>query len=152
MNNGADKIGDAFADSLIEVIMGTSGFFFEVLSSESDSDFDGTIGLMRLEGEKSGMLFVSAEKTDMKVLCSFMAGVAQDEVTEDDIRDAMCEIVNMTAGGAKLRLGGGDYIFSLSPPFAISGENMSVSAKKRTRVISRTVGDVDMSVKLKIIY
>ena len=150
--SSADELGPVFADVLAEVISTMSGFSFSVLSSERDADFNEMIGLMNLNGEKSGMLFVSAGEEDIRVLCSFMTGLPQNEVTKDDLDDALCELVNMTAGNAKLRLSGTDYTFNLSPPFIISGKNMSIITKKRTRVVSRVLGNDDISVKLKVVY
>jgi CheY-specific phosphatase CheX len=60
----------------------------------------------------------------------------------------------MTAGSVKLRINDEDYIFGITPPFIISGENISISTKKRVRVISSILSDAagDISVKLKIVY
>ena len=150
--SSADELGPVFADVLTEVVSTMSGFSLNVLSSERDAGFDERIGMMNLNGEKSGMLFISAGEADMRILCSFIIGVPKDEVTKDDIDDALCELVNMTAGNAKLRLSGTDYTFNLSPPFIISGKNMSIVTKKRTSVVSRVLGDGEISVKLKVVY
>lgn len=150
--SSADELGSVFADVTAEVVSTISGISLDVLSSESDDDFDEMIGLMNLNGKKSGMLFISAKEADIRVLCSFMMGVPKDEVTKDDVHDALCELVNMTAGNAKLRLSGTDYIFNLSSPFVISGKDMSIITKKRTCVVSQTLGNDAISVKIKVVY
>ena len=147
-----DELGDLFADVLAEVVSTMTGFSLDVLSSERNADFDEMIGLMNLNGKESVTLFISAEEDKMRVLCSFMIGVAIENVTKDDIYDALCELVNMTAGNAKLRLGGTDYMFKLSPPFAISGKNMSITTLKKVHVVSRVLGCAEISVKLKLVY
>ena len=149
-----DKTGAVFADALAEIIATVSGFTLEIYEPESDNKFDEMIGVMSLNSKKRGMLFISAGESSMRILCSFMTGVSIDEVTVDDMQDALCELVNMTAGNVKLRITDEDYMFTLMPPFIISGENMSLGTKKRVRVISSILSDIpgDISVKLKIVY
>jgi len=150
--SSVDELGSIFADSLLEVISKISGFSLEVLSSERDAEFSGMVGVMALNSQKRGMIFISAGEYNMRVLCSFMTGVPKNEVTKDDIEDALCELVNMTAGNAKLRINDENYAFTLTPPFVINGENMSIITKKRVHVVSRILGDGEIFVKLKIVY
>jgi CheY-specific phosphatase CheX len=58
----------------------------------------------------------------------------------------------MGAGSAKLRITDPSYQFALSTPFAITGENMTLCAKKRVNVISRVLGNGELSVKIKLVY
>ena len=152
------ELGTVFADALTEVISKVSGFMFEDMRPETDeldedAHFDGMIGIMSLNANnKNIMIFLSAEEKTMKVICSYMSGVTQDEITKDDMDDALCELVNMTAGNVKLRIGGTDYIFTLSVPFAVNGGNMSIITKKRVNIFSRVLGNGEISVRLKIVY
>ena len=146
------KLGFVFTDVLLEVISTSAGCSFEVLSQETDYDFETVTGVMNLNGEKGVMLFVTANEPDMRELCSCMTGVSKDDVTAADIEDALCEIVNMAAGGAKLRLSDTDYSFMISQPFIIRGDNITVLTKKRTHIISRTLGNGEISIKLKLIF
>jgi len=147
-----DKFELIFSDVLTEIISTISGFSFEVISGEDDKSFEDMIGVMSLNGKSNIMLFISAKETDMRILCSYMTGIPQDEVTKNDTEDALCELVNMAAGSAKLRLGGSDYVYTLSPPFAVKGENMSIVAKNKARVISKVLGNGEISVKLKLVH
>jgi CheY-specific phosphatase CheX len=146
------QLGRVFADSLLEVVSVTAGFYYEVLSEERDNEFSELTGVMHLRGKKMGMLFVSANEDAMKILCSCMMGVSQNEVTREDIEDALCEVMNMTAGNAKLRLGNSEYVYELTSPVLLRGESMSVATKRRTHFISRTIGNSEMSIKIKVIY
>ena len=148
----AEQLGFVFADALAEIVSTTSGFSLDVSSPEDSAGFYEMIGIMSLGGKNHGMLFISAEESAMRVLCSFMTGVSEDEVTKDDIDDALCELVNMTAGSAKLRFNNTEHMFTLSPPFVISGKNMSFTTKKRVFVISRVLGDGKISLKLKVVF
>jgi len=145
-------IGFVFADALLEVISTVSGFSLEETDQEPDVNFNDMTAVMNFYGEMSGMLFVSSNKPDMRAICSYMIGVPIEDVTDSDIEDALCELANMTAGNAKLRFGHAENVFTLTPPFLIKGKTMSISAKSKTHVVSRTLGNGDISVKLKIVY
>jgi CheY-specific phosphatase CheX len=146
------EIGHVFTDAMLEIISITAGHYHEVLSDGKDNAFDEMTCVMNLNGKKTGLLFLSAKEADMRTLCSCMIGVPQVELTKHEVEDALCELMNMTAGNAKLRLGNTGYVFNLSTPLLIHGRDMSVVTKKRTRVISRTVGNGELSVKLKVVY
>ena len=81
-----------------------------------------------------------------------MTGLPENEITGTDVGDAVCEVANMTAGGAKLRLSGGDYAFTLSSPCVITGKEMSIGVKNKAPFASVTLGDGEISVRLKLIY
>jgi CheY-specific phosphatase CheX len=147
-----DELGSVFTSVLVEVVSTISGFSLEVLPLSRDAGFDEMIGSMNLNGQKSGLLFVSAGEADMRTLCSFMIGVSKDEVTKEDIDDTLCELVNMIAGNAKLRLSNTDYKFTLSTPFVIRGKSMSLITKEKVHVISKIFGNEEISIKLIVLY
>ena len=151
-NVSIDELGSTFTEVLIEVIAKVSGFSLEVLSTERDPCLDGTFALMRLNGARGGMLIISAEDDGIRTLCSYMEGSPGDEITKDDEEDVLGELVNMTAGNAKMRLNDTEYTFALSTPLIINGSNISITTKKRVNVISRVLGNEDIKLKLKIIY
>jgi CheY-specific phosphatase CheX len=150
----ADTIGAVFTDALAEIIRTVSGFTLEIKETEADSKFYGMTGMMSLNSKNQGMLFISAGEASMRVLCSFMTGVPANEVTAGDMQDALCELVNMTAGNVKIRISEEDYMFTLVPPFIISGEKMELVTKRRVRVISSTLSDSpdNILIRLKIVY
>ena len=147
-----NKLGSIFSDVLMEIITTVSGFSLDVLSEETDVDFEEMTGVMSLNGKKNGILFITAKETDMRQLCSYIIGVVQDEITKEDVEDSLCELVNMTAGSVKLRLSGSDYLFNLSSPFLLKGQSMNIKCKNKTRIISKTLGNGEISVKLKVVY
>ena len=147
-----DVLGEIFAQALSEIITKVSGFSFDVLSTQDDTDFDECVALMSLNSSKGGILFISADENSLRTLCSFTVGIPEDKIEKTDIEDVLCELVNMTAGNAKLRLNDTEYMYSLSLPFIINGAGLSVTAKKRANVISRTLGNGEISVKLKVVY
>jgi len=146
------KLGTIYLNSLAEVISTTTGIHLHVKTQEIDFSFNEIVGVMSLDGQKNGMLFISAKAPDIRLLCSNMIGVPINDVTNDDIDDTMCEIVNMAAGSAKVRLSDTYYMFSLSQPFVIKGKDVSFVTKSPTEVSSGTLGNNDLSIKLKITY
>jgi CheY-specific phosphatase CheX len=147
-----DDLGSVFADALIEVISKSSGFSLCLLSAERDDILDEITGVMGLNGNKHSTIFISANEAAISTLCSFITGCPKEEITEQDIDDMICELVNMTAGNAKLRFCDSDYMFSLTSPFVIRGKSVVINTKKRTKVVSCLLGDGEISVKLKVVY
>ena len=151
-NFSNDMISSIFADTLKEVIATTTGFSFEISSQESGTSFEDMTGLISLNGNNPGMIFISADERAMRRICSFMTGLHDNDITMKDIEDALCELVNMTAGSAKLRFNTADDAYFLSPPFILRGNNMSIISKKRVNVISMVLGNEEISIKLKVVF
>jgi len=149
--NAIDNLDVIFPDALAEAIATVTGIHLQCSPSEEDTGFEEITGVMSLSSKKGGILFVSAKESDIRVLCSCMIGVPEEEVTIGDIEDALCEFVNMTAGSAKIRLSDPDFVFTLSSPFIIRGKDISIATKSKTRVISRVLENGEISVKLKFV-
>ena len=147
-----EKLGHIYSGALTEVIATVTGIHLPVESMESENDLGDIIGVMCLNGKKNGILFVSAKEMDVRILCSHFIGMPVGEVTKDDVDDTICELVNMTAGNAKLRLSDTDYMFNLSQPFSLRGRDISIVTKKITHVIAGTLSNGDISVKFKAVY
>jgi len=147
-----ERLSLVYLEALTEVIAMVTGIHLKVDSRETNNDFGDITGIMHLHGKKCGVLFVTANEDDIRVLCSRFIGVSPGDVTADDMDDIMCEVVNMTAGNAKLRLGDSDYMFSLLQPFVIKGKDVSIVTKSITQVESGTLTDGEISVSYKVIY
>ena len=147
----AETLGEIFTEALMEVVAKVAGIGAEVVSADRDAALDSRAAFIRMNGAHGGMLLLSAEDDGIRGLCSYMEGIPESEVTREDMDDVLCELANMTAGIAELRLSGTEYRFTLSSPFVITGEGMTVTTKKRTEVISRTLGGEHMLIKLKVI-
>ena len=147
-----DMLSCVYSDALTEVVSTVAGIRLKVVSRESDKEFNDIIGVMILNGDESGILSVSANKPDARILCANIIGISPADVTEDDMDDTMCELVNMTAGNSKLRLSDSSYMFTLSQPFVIKGKDVSIVTKNITNVIASTLSDGEITVKIKAIY
>ncbi len=147
-----DKLGFVFSDVAIEIVSTIAGVSLATASSEQDGSFHEMVGAMQLSGKNSGTLFISAHEHDLRVFCAAMTGTPKDDVSGIDMDDALCELVNMVAGNAKLRLGNTAYSFNLTTPFLLKGKNISLSTKRRIPIIARTLAGKELSLKLKVIF
>ncbi len=95
-------------------------------------------GMIGLAGEYKGNIAIHfSEKMALKSI-SAMLGMEFEELS-DDIKDAIGEVANIVAGGAKTELSAVGVGFDLSLPTVIAGQSYSVfhsdSAKKNTGTI-----------------
>jgi len=147
-----DRLGDIYSEALSEVISTIAGIQLQPESQENDTELGDITGVMILKGTEHGLLYVSARVPDVRILCSHIIGIPAADVTDSDLDDTMCELVNMTAGSAKLRLSDTDYMFKLTQPFVIKGKDVSLVTKSITNVISCTLSNSEITVKLKVVY
>jgi CheY-specific phosphatase CheX len=145
-------VAPVFSDALTDVVATVSGYHMTSAPHDRDLDFGEITGMMNLCGSSGCVLFVSANEADIRRICSAMIGLPENEIIKDDILDTLCELVNMTAGSAKVRLSDTGFLFTLSQPFVITGSNMTIVAKEKTNIFSRVLSSDDISVKLKLVY
>ncbi|MBK6911672.1 MAG: chemotaxis protein CheX [bacterium] len=90
------------------------------LSSDATASgyYSGTIGL---SGNAEGFVSVTFSKElATQVVCK-MLSMTEEEITEEDIRDGVGELMNVVAGAAKAELVNTKHAFSLSIPQVFSG-------------------------------
>ncbi|PLX66778.1 MAG: chemotaxis protein CheX [Denitrovibrio sp.] len=102
-------------------------------------DISGVIGLA---GQASGFVIISmSERLAFKVLENFL-GETKTEV-DDDVMDAIGEILNMIAGGAKQIFSKNGIRFKISIPNVVVGKDHKVGKQKNVQCLgmSFNVGD-----------
>lgn len=83
------------------------------------------VALIGLSGPVRGTVVLLFPKlTALKMVSRFVGEPCQ--AIDENVRDAVAELVNIVAGGAKARLSNGDPIIELSLPNVIEGKNCSV--------------------------
>jgi CheY-specific phosphatase CheX len=151
-----DNLGSLYSEVLTEIIFSIAGFSLDAQTDVCGDEaygFNEITGVMNLSGaKKSGILFITLSEAAMRLLCSHMIGVSEQEVTFGDTADSLCELVNITAGTAKLRLSNTDYAFNLSSPFMIKSENMSINVKNKAQLTSRVLKSGEINIGIKIFY
>jgi len=95
-------------------------------SDEAGGDISAVIGLT---GEANGWCAVSFKKAAALKIVSNMLG-EQKTFIDADVRDAVGEIVNMIAGGAKGEFAQKNFTFKIAIPTVIIGESHILSQKK----------------------
>jgi chemotaxis protein CheX len=145
-------LGRLYGTVVSEVIATISGFELQVLAKEWDVDFEEMTGVMHLNGKKNGIIFVSISESHMRLLCSYMIGVELDKVEDGDVEDGLCELVNIIAGSAKIRLSDTEFFFNLSMPYILKGQNMTINAKTKKHFVSRILGSGEITIRVKVVY
>jgi CheY-specific phosphatase CheX len=140
-----------FTDALVEIISKTAGITLAVAEYETDSSLGEVAGLISLNGMGSMTVLLSAKAAAVRRICSFMTGTPEADVTEEELDDTLCELVNITAGNVKLRLGSATGAYTLSPPFTIRGADMRAAVKWRTPGFSVALRNGEVELKLRVI-
>jgi len=99
-------------------------------------------GIIGLAGQASGFVVISMTDTlALKVVENFL-GEKKTEI-DDDVMDAIGEILNMIAGGAKQVFSKTGIKFKISIPNVIVGKNHTVGKQRNVKSIGMTfsVGD-----------
>jgi CheY-specific phosphatase CheX len=146
------ELKDVYTDAFKEVIATLTGFELEEVPGGLENAFPGNCGMMRLGGDKYGILLISSDPKSLTVLCSYITGVPTGEITPEELDDTLGELVNLTAGGAKVRLNDTNYMLSIHTPITIRGDNISLSVKKRTQVLTSVLRNDEISVGLTLVY
>ena len=99
-------------------------------------------GIIGLAGQASGFVVISmTEKLAFKVLENFLGEVKTE--MDEDVMDAIGEILNMIAGGAKQIFSKKGIRFKISIPNVVVGKNHVVGKQRNVQSIGMTfkVGD-----------
>jgi len=83
-------------------------------------------GVIQFAGDAIGSVAVTFSSVLAAKIYSRMVGETVPELT-DEVRDAVGEIANMVAGGAKAALSEKGYSFQLTVPSVVVGKNHSIA-------------------------
>ncbi len=100
---------------------------------------DTYLGTITFKGEMEGCLGVTLEEAAAKAVAANMLGLEPDEeVSEEDLADAVGEVANMVMGGVKSRMQDKIGSLEISVPTVISGRNLkSTMGDCTSRVVKR---------------
>lgn len=106
-------------------------------------------GIMNLSGHEEGHIIISMKETLAQKVISNIMAIPSNELTQQDVEDGLEELINMTAGGAKARLGDEDDHFELSSPRIISEKDKEFcESNENCIVITCKVDDDCFAIKL----
>jgi len=145
------QLEELFAKALKDVVAIVAGMSFERAYTVNESLGDELVGMMSLQGQKVSLLAITCSLQGVRLLCSHMLGVHEDEITDRDMGDAICELVNMTAGSVKARLRETAYEYTLTTPFAMKGKGLQFIVKDRVSVVQVVLSSGEIELKLKMI-
>jgi len=154
-------LNSVYTEAIMDVISALAGIelkesndLLDLHISKSSETIHYVMGLMFLKGQHHAVLGITASFHTMRILCSYMLGVSLVKVSYDDVQDAICELVNMTAGSVKTRLRDTEYEALLTTPFAITGVDLNLYIKERVAQIESILLDeeTDIRLHLQVIY
>lgn len=96
-------------------------------------------GGLSITGAWRGAVVVQCPQALGRVIASRMFALGNEEVTDDDIRDAMGELTNMTGGNIKALLPGPSY---LGLPVVVDGQHHMITVPE-SRLVTRLAFECD---------
>ncbi len=81
---------------------------------------DEAVGLVRLSGDRNGMLGISTNQVLLRIIVSRIIGLTPEELEREDLIDGIAELANMIGGSFKTKARIPNM--TLSPPVAILGK------------------------------
>ncbi|MCP4901143.1 MAG: chemotaxis protein CheX, partial [bacterium] len=102
----------------------------EILHPTSDTDRVGLMtGSIQITGAWSGAVHVYCTRQLIANAAAFMFAVEPEDLSEEDVRDALGELANMTAGNVKALLAHDSYV---SLPTVVEGSDYDLIVLEST--------------------
>ncbi len=100
----------------------------EPISGDKSPLNGGISGIVGIAGKTRGTISIHFDKN---LAIKIASNILEEEINEinDDVEDAVGEIANMVAGGAKTKLFRSDISFDISIPTVIAGEDFVMESK-----------------------
>lgn len=152
---GLEFAGNCFSDAVTEVINTAANLELHEINADSicHGKYTGIVsGVMLLTGERNAVLSLTISQYEAAALVSYMTGNLPEELGKEEICDGIAELVNMTAGRAKVKLKGTEYHFNITPPFSILGRDYSTVYKSGIPRIHKKFAAGDMVISLEVAY
>lgn len=99
------------------------------VKADDDSAHCDISAIIGLAGEANGWVAISFERATALTIASNMLAEAKQSI-DSDVRDAVGEVVNMVAGGAKAEFAAKGFSFKIAIPTVVVGDNHILSQKK----------------------
>ena len=111
----------------------------------------GIICSIGMTGSLEGTIALSLSVSDACRLVAKMLGMETLEMSNDVI-DGVGEIINMIAGGIKLKLSNTEYHFEIGIPSAVQGQGLKISSIEDSKTLSKGFSCEDIVFCLLVIY
>ncbi|RKY12296.1 MAG: hypothetical protein DRP65_01700 [Planctomycetota bacterium] len=134
-------LSDALLEGAKEVF-GTMIFMDIEESSEPDQQIEGDalLGSITFMGDLEGCMAICCGDSCAKTIAANMLGMEpDDQISRDDINDAIGEVTNMVMGSVKARLNG-----------TVGNLNVSIPTVVRGQKIENSLGDPENKVSVKV--
>jgi chemotaxis protein CheX len=147
---------------LDEILLESAEEIFETMifmglekSEDQDSDIDGleVLGSITFKGSLEGCLCIKCTIPCTQAIAMNMLGLeTSEDISEEDISDAIGEVCNMVMGSLKKRMIDTVGNLDLSIPSVISGTNIKSSAIDHEKKTSINVNIDEHTAELSLLY
>jgi len=117
---------------VFKVMVGFEPVRRDVFLKKDYKMFGDVSGIMGLSGNAFGSVIVSMTENLARTTVARMTHVDEKDISSEDIRDGIGELVNIISGSAKAKLAETEYAFQISLPTVITGYGHEISHKKDT--------------------
>jgi len=130
--------------SLKEVLLGGAREVFETMvfmaleeSGPEDADLSNVtlLGSITFKGDMEGCLGVCCDEACARTIAANMLGMDGDEVSEEDVSDAIGEIANMVMGTVKSRIQDEVGTIEVSIPSVVQGRELKKTHGEGTEMV-----------------
>ncbi len=142
-------LSDIFEAAASEVLTAASSDHF---TKVSDTIECGYAGVLPLHGDMNGLFILKTNANSLRIFTSYLIGVEQEDVTDEDMCDCIGEIANVVCGLAKARAAMQGIHFTLSTPFCVKSEqSLEFFFKKNEKKIAFALKSQSAAVDTRII-
>lgn len=139
-----------FEDSLKETISTSSGLCVKKSQSLCVGG-DCFAGVLPFYGDVNGFFIIKAQNNTLRVLTSYITGIAENKIEPDDLKDCIGEIANMVCGLVRARAAVKGISFSFSTPLcAMSTDDVLFSFKENVIVFSFGVANEEIVLRAEV--
>lgn len=149
---GIAQLGRLYARCIAEVIETTAGISLDIREGVSEHTDTAIVAVAGLQGTHSGVLSLKTDAGSLRILTSYMTGVSEEDISEDDLTDCIHELTNMTIGLVKIKSMEESYKHKMVAPFVITGENVRYLQKSDAMYYVCRLESGEMFIELRISF
>ena len=134
------SLKDVLLDGAREVFE-TMVFMALAQADPEDADLSNVtlLGSITFKGDMEGCLGVCCDEACARTIAANMLGMNGDEVSEEDVSDAMGEIANMVMGSVKSRIQDDVGAIEVSIPSVVQGRELKKTHGEGTEMVTAKV-------------
>ncbi|MEN8904606.1 MAG: chemotaxis protein CheX [Clostridiales bacterium] len=152
MENYQRILANNFLNGVSETILTMTGFDLDLYECEFlEKEYD-ISGIIFMSGFKNAAFNISISQREALILVSYMTGIEQDKLSDQEITDGIMEILNVSAGRAKSKIEDLEKKFKISTPMLIIGKELLFKIKNNIDFFEYRLGGNNVNIRIGIYY